>query len=217
MRTWRTVSPVLAVASAAVTVSLAWMPAASATGKWQTLPGNNGGACHSGGVSGWSIYTWCWGKKKLARDGQPRRDLYAWRMTLSGNATNGKHLQKLWVEPFPRPSSPTQHWSGTDPFKPDHTVNAQSNCVTTTTQVGGGEEVPFTFSTSQQTCDNESFGPKLYDQPGHHAGVWSTDDYCHIGTSQVRKVYATMTVWVAEGKVPLWDSTHHGADARKCL
>jgi hypothetical protein len=191
-------------------------PSASGTGTWQTLSGSAGGACHSGGVSGWSAYTWCWGKQKLTKDGDSSRDNFSWRMTLSGNATNGKHIKRLWVEPFPRSGSPAQHWRGTDPFMPDHTVNVQTNCSTTTTSVGGGD-IPFTYSTSQQTCDQESFGPKLYTDPGHHAGIWSTNNYCNVGTSQVRKVYATMTVWVAQGKVPLWDSTHHGADAKKCL
>ena len=199
----------------AVVATLAFGFPASAS-EWQTLPGAKGGSCATGGVAGWSRYTCCWGKQRMIRDGQPRRDTYSFRMTLVGNALGDKHLDKLWVEPRPRTSSPAQHWRGTDPFKPDQTITEQLNCVTRATSVGGGQ-VPFTYTTSQQSCRHESFGPKLYKEPGHHAGIWTTDERCSMRPTEVRKVYVTMTVWVAAGRVPLWDSARRGAKVFRCF
>lgn len=209
------IAPVVLTAGVVATCFGAPASAVVQSAVWQTLPGGDGGACHTGGVSGSSTYTWCWGKQHLLNDGSPTRDMYSFRVTLSGSATHGHHIEKLWVEPRPRAGSPVQHWQGTDPFKPDQTVSSSHACVTTSQSVGGGS-VPLTFGTSQQTCKNEVFGPKLYATAGHHAGVWSTDAVCSMPTSEVRKVYATVTVWVASGKVPLWDTTLHGMYVRSC-
>ena len=84
--------------------------------------------CHNGGVSGASEYTWCWSKKKRVNDSTPNIDVFAFRMTLSGNAKPGWWLNKLWVEMDPRDTSPNQSWYSADPFKPDDAIESTSDC-----------------------------------------------------------------------------------------
>lgn len=55
-----------------------------------------------------------------------------------------------------------------------------------------------------QVCDTESFGPKLFAEDGHHAGVWN-DSNC-VASGTVRKVTSLVLVRVNQGKLPLWSS-----------
>lgn len=170
--------------------------------------------CYSGGVDGWSLYTWCWGKRVLKYDGNPDRDYYSFRMTSSGQSTDGKNLQRLWVEMDPRDSSPNMWWEGTRAWAPRETVKIAESCKQVTSSVAGTGKFPATYSTSSTVCSDEQFGPKLYTEQGHHAGIWKENGVC-VGDDEVRFVYATVFVRVNQGKVPLWSSDRHGAEATK--
>ena len=195
---------------AAVTIALCFsplaLPAPAQAADWDLVDS----ACHDDGTEGWTFYTWCWGKKKRLNDGNGDKDIYAFKMTSSGNSTDGKYLDRLWVEPDPRETSPNMVWHGTDPFKPDHTISTNTNCVGWEMTIGGGP-VPAAFSVNGQVCDTESFGPKLYAEDGHHAGVWNDSNCVPSGT--VRKVTSLVLVRVNQGKLPLWSSERRGADA----
>ena len=164
--------------------------------------------CGSGGVDGWSIYTWCYGKKKLSNDGSGSRDYFTHRMTISANSTNGRYMAATWVEPYPGSGSASQSWEGTDPFMPDRTISHPTNCKTITWTVGGGD-VPFSYSESTTTCKSESFGPKLYADPGHHAGKWTG---C-ASSGVVKKAFANMVVRVPQGGTATWYHDRRGVNA----
>lgn len=181
-------------------------PAPAQAADWEDVGSN----CYDDGVEGWTFYTWCWGKKKRLNDGSSTKDIYAFKMTSSGNSTDGKYLDKLWVEPDPRDTSPAMEWQGTDPFKPDQTYSTDTACLDWTLTIGGGP-VPAAFSVGGRVCDTESFGPKLYAEDGHHAGVWNDSNCVAAGT--VRKVSSLVLVRVNQGKVPLWSSDLRGANA----
>lgn len=190
-------------------VSLSMISAPSASARsWVQV----GSSCSSGGVAGWSQYTRCWGKKKLQDDGDSYRDYFSLRMTISANAIDGEWLQRTWVEPFPSASSAMQQWEGADPFQPDHTVSSSSDCTEHTWTVGGGN-IPLSYSTTSSTCKSESFGPKLYSDPGHHAGIWSVSGNC-VAEGVVRKAHASVSVRVPQGQTAGWNVTRYGAGAR---
>jgi hypothetical protein len=112
---WRGWPPALSVVASTAPASAA---------NWNLVDSD----CHNGGVSGASEYTWCWSKKKRVNDSTPNIDVFAFRMTLSGNAKPGWWLNKLWVEMDPRDTSPNQSWYSADPFKPDDAIESTSDC-----------------------------------------------------------------------------------------
>ena len=201
---------VAAVTLCAAIGSLA--PSTSARGRdWIEIKSD----CKSGGVSNWSKYTRCWAKKKRNRDRAPRRDFYTFRMTISGNATDGKYMSRLWVEPDPGSRSPRMAWAGADPFKPDATVTSEGdNCVTSTWTIGVGVAGAgqIAFSSSTQECQHEYFGPQLYSEPGHHAGIWWADEGNRAPAGVVKKAVAMVAVRTREGKQPNWATDRYGAD-----
>ena len=188
-------------------IALATMPTVAHAAEWTMVDSD----CHSDGVEGWTLYNWCWAKKKRLNDGSGSKDIYAFKMTSSGQSTNGKYLDKLWVEPEPRDTSPAQEWQGADPWAPDQTYQTSHDCVNWNITIGGGP-VPAAFSVGGNVCETETFGPKLYrDDPGHHAAIWS-DSNC-VSSGVVRKVSALVLVRVNQGALPLWSSTKRGANA----
>ena len=166
-----------------------------------------GSSCTTGGVKDNSKMTMCWARKKLKNDGSKKVDYFAFRQTLTAYALKKRKMQKVWVEPLP--TGVAQAWTGADPFMPDQTQESQDSCVMYSRSVGGGA-IPATFSTSTNVCKKETFGPKLYKTPGHHAGVWYRKSCIAAGKS--RKVYAGVTVKVKNGKTATWTAKRYGAN-----
>jgi hypothetical protein len=200
---------------AAVTLCAVVGPLASSTSaggrEWILINSD----CKSGGVSGWSKYTRCWAKKQRNRDRDRRLDYYTFRMTISGNATDGKYMSKLWVEPNPGSRSPRMRWAGADPFQPDETVTTENNdCTTTTWSIGitVARAVTASFSSSTQQCDKEHFGPKLYSEQGHHAGIWWAEEGNRAPAGVVKKAVAMVAVRTRQGKQPNWSTDRYGAN-----
>ncbi len=191
-----------------VAFAFPFLPSASA-GEWIQINSD----CDSGGVSGWSKYTRCWAKKKRNKDRDRRRDYYTLRMTISGNATSGNYLARLWVEPYPGAESPRMQWTGADPFAPDRTVTSSRDCRSTTWTIGAGVAgaVNVSFSSTTEECKHESFGPKLYSQDGHHAGIWYAPKGSRAPSGVVKKAVVMVAVRTRQGNQPNWATDRYGA------
>lgn len=194
-------------------VALFALPAPASAASWQDA-GSPSSDCYNEGVEGWSFYRFCWAKKKRVNDNTPTKDVFAFRTSISGYATNGKYLAKLWTEPMPRSSSPAMSWEGVDSYKPDTSTSTSTNCKSWSWSVGVSYVVEAAFTQTSEICDQEKYYPKFYDADGHHAGVWSVTGSCiPAGSGNTRKAAVGMVVRVGQGKVPLWDSARRGANA----
>jgi hypothetical protein len=170
------------------------------------------GACHNGGVSGNTEYLWCWDKKKRVNDDTPNIDVFAFHMSLSGEATSGV-LNRLWVEMDPRSTSPTQSWYSTDPRKPNQSYTTNTNCKDWSWSIGYSAGITAAYSESGTICsDKIVYEPVNNTEQGHHAGeLWKSDCW---GGGVTKRVTAAVLVKVAQGKVPLWDTSKHGMHQR---
>lgn len=176
---------------------------------WKTL---NGG-CSYGGVDGWSTYLMCYTRKKRVNDHTPRKDVYSFDMTLSGSATNGKYLAKLWVEPYPSGSSAPQSWDGAQPYKPIASTETTGSCKGWSWTIGVEAGLQASYSESGQVCNSEAYDPKMYkNDPGHWAAIWSASGSC-LPSGRVRYVAAAVDVHVRQGGAAHWATDHDGARA----
>lgn len=198
------------IASVAIVTGLVQgVPTVALAASWDPVSSD----CHNGGVSGSSVYTWCWSKKKRINDNTPTSDVYAFRMTLAGNAVDSDdYLNRLWVEIDPRDSSPGMAWYSADPFKPDDAIESSSDCKTWTWSIGVSSGITAAFSESGTVCARTIYTPKLYSERGHHAGVLNKSN-CW-GGGVVKKVAASVLVRTAQNRVPLWDTSKHGMYVR---
>lgn len=209
MKTYRhVIAALITSVIGSVGLSIA-VPAAASAASWDPVASD----CHNGGVSGWSEYTWCWSKKKRINDNTPNIDIYAFRMTLSGNATSGEWMNRLWVEMDPRSTSPAMSWHSADPFKPDDAVESSGDCRNWTWTIGAAVGiVSGAYSESGSVCAKTIYTPKRYSEDGHHAAVLNKSNCWSAGV--VKKVAASVLVRTGQGKVPLWDSSKHGMYVR---
>ena len=206
MNWWRRAT-VTGAATALLVASSSLVGAAQAAG-WNDAGGN----CYNGGVSGNTSYLWCWDKKKRVNDSTPNIDVYAFHMSLSGEATSG-WLNRLWVEMDPRSTSPAQSWYSTNPRKPNQTYTTNTNCTDWTWTIGVDVGVSAAYSESGTICsDKIEYEPVNNTEAGHHAGeLWKSNCW---GSGTTKRVTAAVLVKVAQGALPLWETDRHGMAQR---
>jgi hypothetical protein len=200
---------VLAGVLSASLIAVPGFGTAAHAGEWRDVDN----ACHNGGVSGETEYLWCWDKKKRVLDSTPDYDVFAFHMSLSGEAVDG-WLNRLWVEMEPRDTSPTQSWYSTNPKRPNQTYTTDTGCTNWSWELGAGSGIAAAYGESGTICsDRIEYEPVNRSAAGHHAGeLWKSNCWAS-GTT--KRVTAAVLVRVAPGKVPTWSAAKHGMHQRR--
>ena len=172
--------------------------------KWK----RNNDHCYAANTDAW-LRQVCWHIWNQEYDSNSSYSYWQFHMEASSEPRQGRHLEKLWVEGVPMSGNDGSHaaqaWDGHLP-EPNSAFGGNSSTCSTSTknlQMGTGEPALAAWGWELQYTNCEQWAPKMYDDQGHWATIWTYND--DVRSQDMRHTAFNMGVkTLTSDKLPGW-------------